>query len=87
MPANDKRDNRTHTFGRGLVSDITGPHTKRATGEVPAYKYFKVRSSVYDRDGKEIKESIQKFEVKTNVSSEALEKGFATATTWADTSF
>lgn len=77
------REHKQSTFGRNLVCETSGPHKRRAKGDVPGYQYFKIRSSVYDKDGKEIPSSVKNQELKTDNEAAALEHGFATASKWA----
>lgn len=77
------REHRGTSFKRNLVSETSGPHTRRAKGDVPGYKYFKVRSSVYDPDGHEIQASVAREEFRTESEEAAVEKGFSTAANWA----
>ena len=79
---------------RTLAVYLTGPHVKRAKPakpdepEVPAYKYFTVKSSVYDSSiGSEIKASVLSEEVRTEDREVAKSSGFDRARFWAKTSF
>ncbi len=77
------RDYRRFDSNRNLVSQVTGPHTQRAKGNAPAYKYFKIRSSVFDKDGKEIPDSVEHQKLQAENEADALGAGFTTAEQWA----
>lgn len=82
-----EQDRYTEAYmGQHILVETSPPLIREKTAVASEYTYFKVRSSVYDSDGKQIKQSVQIDEVKTKSADEARQVGIDAAKFWANTS-